>query len=149
MSFEGNAPEVIVFKAVRYLTKYEAMIGLHMVFFLASDSLLAYKTTLCYCIGSYLMTILKLIYQEPRPYWTHTDIRVPDGECDFSFGNPTLATFNFIFFFGYSTYMQLYRYVRINDRKPWKIWVTVTLIVILEMVIIVMFWVNGKSFLYQ
>ena len=103
--FDESAFQVQVFEVVRLLTRMDAMINFHLISFLISDSLLSYKTTLCYCLGSYMMTVLKLIYHEPRPYWTNTEIKVAMNECDFSYGNPTQATFNFIFFFTYSAYM--------------------------------------------
>lgn len=127
----------------------DAMVNFHMISFLSSDSLLAYKTTLCYCLGSFMMTILKLAYAEPRPYWTERSIKTPNNECDFSFGNPTQSTFNFIFFFSYSAYMQLYRYVKVNDRKKWQIWLAAIFIILGESLIIFMSWINGISFLYQ
>ena len=78
---------------------------------MCTDSLLSYKATFCYSFGSVTMTVLKMVYRDPRPYWTNMDIQLPENMCDLSYGNPTQATFNFTFFFTYSSYMQLYRYV--------------------------------------
>lgn len=119
------------------------------MFFLGSDSLIAYKTTFCYCIGVYLMTILKLVYAEPRPYWTHSEINTPANECDLSYGNPSLSTFNLVFFWSYTAYMKLYRYVKVEERRSYQIWLAAFMIAIAELILIQTFWIFGITFLYQ
>jgi hypothetical protein len=42
--------------------------------FLAFDSLIAFKSTLLYCLGSYIMILIKLLYESPRPFWLVKDI---------------------------------------------------------------------------
>ena len=40
-----------------------------LVLFLVSDSLIAFKSTLLYSFGLYIMVYMKLIYESARPYW--------------------------------------------------------------------------------
>jgi hypothetical protein len=47
-----------------------------MVFFLAADSLIAFKTTLLYCFGLFIITVLKIFYLSPRPFWVDPSIKV-------------------------------------------------------------------------
>lgn len=45
-----------------------------MMLFLFSDSLIAFKTSMVYCFGLYLIVILKLFYESPRPFWNSAEI---------------------------------------------------------------------------
>lgn len=45
-----------------------------MMLFLVSDSLIAFKSSMVYCFGLYIIVILKLFYESPRPFWNSTDI---------------------------------------------------------------------------
>ena len=45
-------------------------------FFLAADSLIAFKANLVYCVGLFMITCLRLTYQSPRPFWADGEIKV-------------------------------------------------------------------------
>ena len=79
-------------------------------FFLAFDSLIAFKTTLLYCLGQYLMMLLKLLYQSPRPFWMERDIASLGQVCLFDFSSPSMHLFNLCFFWLYSIYMYHQKY---------------------------------------
>lgn len=42
--------------------------------FLLTDSLIAFKSTILYCIGNFLMNFLKMFYQGARPFWVNSKI---------------------------------------------------------------------------
>ena len=89
MNFEKDSFNSMLFNLIKYLVRMDFMVCIQMIFFMCTDSLLAYKATFCYCIGSVMMTILKLVYREPRPYWTNIEIQLPQDMCDMGYGNPT------------------------------------------------------------
>ena len=80
-----------------------------LCFFMGSDSLIAYKTTMCYCVGFYLITLLQMMYREPRPYWVNKNIDVK-AHCPIDFAMPSKGSFNIVFFMSYICFMQLYKY---------------------------------------
>ena len=82
-----------------------------MVLFLAADSLIAFKTTLLYCFGLFLITVLKMFYLSPRPFWVDPQIKVLfESSCNFDYGSPTTHLFNLLFFYGYSIFMYFLKY---------------------------------------
>ena len=66
--------------------------------FLAFDSLIAFKITFLYCIGIYIMVMLKMMYESPRPFWMSSQIHTYNGLCMFDFGSPSFHIFNLGFF---------------------------------------------------
>ena len=50
------------FMFVKYTSQIEFAVIVQLCFFMGSDSLISYKTTICYCIGVYLITMLQLMY---------------------------------------------------------------------------------------
>ena len=77
------------------------------------DSLIAFKANLVYCIGIFMITVLRLLYQSPRPFWSDGDISVINasyGLCDFTFANPNDNIFNVFFYYFYTLYMYFVRY---------------------------------------
>lgn len=97
----------------------------------------------------YLTTILKLIYGEARPYWTNEEIKTVYGECELSYGNPSASTFNLVFLWTYTAYMKLYRYVKVEERKSYQIWIAGFFIACAEMVLVISYWGFGINFIYQ
>lgn len=127
----------------------EVAVLMQMMFFLGSDSLISYKTTMCYCIGVYLITMLQLLYTEPRPFWVNENINLPNGYCPISYAMPDQGTFNIIFFLSYTVFMQLYKYKRPDQRKPWQYRICFFLIIAFEIVYIVIHAFFGLNFMYQ
>ena len=58
-------------------------------FFLCDDSLLAFKASIIYCTGIYLFMLLKLLFQDPRPYWVASNITLNSYHCDLSYAHPS------------------------------------------------------------
>mmetsp|Transcript_36909 Transcript_36909/g.56517 ORF Transcript_36909/g.56517 Transcript_36909/m.56517 type:complete len:135 (-) Transcript_36909:135-539(-) len=79
-------------------------------FFLAFDSLIAFKTSLLYCFGIYVMMILKLLYESPRPFWMKHSIQALGQTCKFDFSSPSTHIFNLCFFWLYSIFMYHQKY---------------------------------------
>ena len=73
--------------------------------FLCSDSLIAFKTTLLYCLGQYLIVFLKLLYESPRPFWNDSKIEAMFEYCDIDFASPSQHMFNLSFFWPYVIFM--------------------------------------------
>ena len=53
---------LLMFRFVRYTGHVDFAVIVQLCFFMGSDSLISYKTTMCYCIGVYLITMLQLMY---------------------------------------------------------------------------------------
>ena len=65
--------------------------------FFYSDSLLAFKMALMFCIGQYLVMTFKFLYHEPHPYWVTQDIKFNEKMCDdigMEYGLPSFMLFN-------------------------------------------------------
>ena len=86
--------------------------------FLATDSLIAFKTTLLYSFGLFFIVLMKLIYRSPRPFWSDRDIRVYKETCNFDFSSPSTHIFNLAFFYGYSIFMYFVKY---TDKVNWAL----------------------------
>lgn len=91
------------FKTPIYLLQ-ENVSCLYMIFlFLATDSLIAFKSALLTCFGFYAISYLKLVYKDGRPFWLSQDI---DGLlCLFDFGGPAYHLYILCFFFSYNVVM--------------------------------------------
>ena len=115
---------------------------------MGSDSLISYKTTMCYCVGVYLITMLKLMYTEPRPFWVNETIDVPRSYCPIGYAMPSLGTFNIVFFMSYTAFMQLYKYKRPEARKSWQIYSALLGIGAFEVLYITFMAFFGLTFFY-
>lgn len=85
------------------------------MFFVAGDCLIAFKSTMVFLIGYYLILILKLSIGWPRPFWV--DPEITTDRCNITFSMPNCKVFDQIFFWNYQIYFVLWKY----NRKPNKI----------------------------
>ena len=90
------------------------LIGLGLFFILCYYTLIK---TILLCIGLILMVylhdLMKLIYNDPRPFWLNTILF--QGKCETSYGNPSghsLISFYFFLSFGY--YLSKINYIKSN-----------------------------------
>ena len=74
------------------------------------DSILATKTALAAFFGEFLMIVAKLAYKEPRPYWTHSDIK--SFKCQNDFEGPSDHIFIIVFICTYTNLLYLRKYAR-------------------------------------
>lgn len=79
-----------------------------MFLFLATDSFIAFKSTMLYFLGLWIMILLKMLYQSPRPFWVNREVLAYKDMCQFDYANPSLNLFNLWFFYGYAIHMYLY-----------------------------------------
>ena len=79
-----------------------------MIFYLSTDSLIAFKSALLTCFGFYVITFLKLLYKDPRPYWLNPNIYGYD--CAFDFAGPGYHLYTITFFWSYNIVMQGMKY---------------------------------------
>lgn len=77
-------------------------------FYLASDSLIAFKSAIMTCFGLYIITFLKLLYKDGRPFWLEADIKGYD--CVFDFGGPGYHLYILTFFWSYNIVMYCMKY---------------------------------------
>ena len=77
---------------------------------MADDSLLAFKGALVYSLGVYIVMMMKLIMQDPRPYWVETKIKLTGSHCDLSYAHPSIYVFNSVFFWSYTIYMRFWKF---------------------------------------
>lgn len=78
------------------------------LFFLCTDSLIAFKSSILTCFGIYFMTFLKLLYKDGRPFWLSGPIT--GYLCSFDFGGPGYHLFILTFFWIYNIVMQCMKY---------------------------------------
>lgn len=77
--------------------------------YLYSDPLLGFKTALVTFFGGFTITMLKIIYKIPRPYWIDSGIQ---GKlCDLDYSGPSDHAFWICFFYTYVTIIFFERYI--------------------------------------
>jgi len=77
-------------------------------FYLATDSLIAFKSALLTCFGLYIITFLKLLYKDGRPFWLNSDII--GYQCMFDFAGPGYHLYTIAFFWSYCIVMYCMKY---------------------------------------
>ena len=83
--------------------------------FLSQDSLIAFKALLLNCIGLYIISMLKIIYSSPRPYWEDGDIETIESACLFDYPSPNNTIYYAFFFYAYLIFMYSVRYtIKVN-----------------------------------
>lgn len=88
----------------------EVTLLVQIFLFLADDSLLAFKGALVYSVGVYIVMMMKLIMQDPRPYWQEQTIRLTAEYCDLAYAHPSTYVFNSVFFWSYTIYMRFWKF---------------------------------------
>jgi hypothetical protein len=78
------------------------------LFYLFTDSLIAFKSAILTCFGVYIITFLKLIYKDGRPFWIAYDIE--GWICEFDFAGPSYHMFLISFFWCYNIIMYCMKY---------------------------------------
>lgn len=76
--------------------------------YLSTDSLIAFKSSILTCFGIYLITFLKLLYKDGRPFWINADIVGYD--CSFDFSGPGYHLYMITFFWLYNIIMYCMKY---------------------------------------
>ena len=93
--------------------RFTCCVGIFM--FLSQDSLIAFKALLLNCIGLYVISLLKIIYSSPRPYWSDKHIETIKNGCLFDYPSPNNGIYFGFFFYAYLIFMYSVRYtVKVN-----------------------------------
>lgn len=96
--------------------------GWAVFLYLFSDSLLGYKTSMVTFFGVFIIAIIKLIYQIPRPFWIFGDV---EGKaCTMDFSGPSDHAFLATFFYSYITLI----YSKYTDKYINRIRISVLLV---------------------
>ena len=117
-----------------------------VVLFLGFDTLIAFKSTLLYCFGLYLMVLLKVTYQSPRPFWVQGDVKVLNDNCEFNFASPSTHIFDVVFFWNYNIYMYLVYYKQTPNRLV--VGLAYTFSGLMTVGVIVLQFLMGQVYLY-
>jgi hypothetical protein len=102
----------------------EVTIAVFFFLYLVSDSLIAFKSALLTCYGLFILTILKMLYKDARPYWIDGEISAT--ECFFDFSGPSYQMFLLSFFYNYLIIMYCMKYTE----RPKKVLGRVLLVLV-------------------
>ena len=80
---------------------------------MVSDSLIAFKTSILYILGIYVLMLMQFFQQSPRPYWIKDDLPLFQNTCYLSYAGPSYHIFNVQFIPAYFIYNIMYVY---NDK---------------------------------
>lgn len=83
--------------------------------YLVADPVLGFKSAFTLYIASFLISILKLFYKVPRPYWV--DEKVHGKECLMDFSGPSDNEFFMTFFYSYNIIMFLVLYSEKSHKR--------------------------------
>ena len=112
--------------------------------YLCTDSLIAFKSAILTCFGIYIITFLKLIYKDGRPFWVSFDV---EGYlCEFDFAGPSYHLFLVSFFWCYNIIMYLMKYA--EKVKTKLVVVLFLLLTLMSVWIIIAGEYTGTSYIY-
>ena len=105
----GNSTALItVFSIPLKLVRPDATMFIMEFLYLTTDSLLAFKTAIITCFGYYILTCLKLMYKDARPFWLSNDI--VGYSCRFDYGDPSYHLYTITTFWVYNIIMYQMKY---------------------------------------
>jgi hypothetical protein len=135
----------VVMKIPLFLVRPEVTLFFMCLLYLATDSLIAFKSSILTCFGLYIITFLKLLYKDGRPFWIQADIK--GQSCQFDFGGPGYHLYTVTFFWFYNIVMYCMKYAeRVNNAL---VGVLFTLLGLLGCWIIVAGLYDGTIYVYQ
>jgi membrane-associated phospholipid phosphatase len=113
--------------------------------YLWGDAILATKTAIVAFFGQFLLVILKISYKEPRPFWTHPDIK--GLRCQTDFEGPSDHMFIVVFL---GTYLNII-YLHMYAKKPKKVLSALCLLLLVAAVVATAFsgLLLGHTYLLQ
>jgi len=98
----------VFFKIPIYLFSVNTTCLFMCLFFLSTDSLIAFKSAILTCFGVYIMSFLKLVYKDGRPFWLSSQVN--GLLCEFDFAGPAFHLFIVSFFWSYNIVMYCMKY---------------------------------------
>lgn len=128
-----------------FLVRPETTLFFMFFFYLATDSLIAFKNAILTCFGLFFITFLKLLYKDGRPFWIKE--QVVGYECFFDFGAPGYHLFILTFFWAYNIIMYRMKYAeKVNYLLVGTLF---TLLVLMGVWVVLSGLYNGTIFIYQ
>lgn len=80
--------------------RYLFVKGATAFLYLVADPVLGFKSAVTLYVGAFLISVLKLFYKVPRPYWVEEDVK--GKECLMDFSGPSDNQFFMVFFYSYN-----------------------------------------------
>lgn len=102
------------------------IVFLAICIYLFADPLLGFKVALVTFMGCFMITILKLFYKIPRPYWIDSGIQ--GKKCDLDFSGPSDHSFMITFFYTYITIIFFERYIEVPMHRLSIFFISLTVI---------------------
>lgn len=118
-----------------------------MFLFLATDSFIAFKSTFLYFSGLWMIILLKMLYESPRPFWVDSRVQVLREKCMFDYASPSTHLFNLWFFYGYSVFMYLYKYTADVNYK--LVYLVYSILLLFMVITSFAMYIFGVLFIYQ
>ena len=141
----GSASFLKVFMNIPLVLMTPQVTLLFMILlFLSTDSLIAFKSSILTCFGIYIMTFLKLLYKDGRPFWVEPDIK--GYSCAFDFAGPSYHLFILTFFWVYNLVMYCMKYAETVNLPI--IYFLASLMVLLGIWVIIGGLYTGSIFIY-
>ena len=113
--------------------------------YLTTDSLLAFKSAIITCFGLYILTFLKLMYKDARPFWLSNDII--GYSCRFDFGDPSYHLYLLTTLWVYNIIMYQMKYAEKVNKQIVCIMFAGLLVFTLFLLLAAIH--QGTTFLYQ
>jgi len=107
-SFGDSTVLLRIFEIPMMLVRPQATMNFMEFLYLTTDSLLAFKTAIISCFGYYILTCLRLMYKDTRPFWLSSD--VIGHSCKFDFGSPSYHLYTLVTFWAYNIIMYQMKY---------------------------------------
>lgn len=99
---------LFIFEIPIFLLKPEMTCFFMFIFFMGTDSLIAFKSAILTSFGIYFITFLKLLYKDGRPFWLSNPVQ--GLMCLFDFSGPAYHLFILTFFWCYNIIMYCMKY---------------------------------------
>ena len=127
------------------LVRPESTCFFMLLLYLSTDSLIAFKSAITTCFGIYIITFLKLLYKDGRPFWINPKIK--PYECAFDFAGPGYHLYTIVFFWSYNIIMYCMKYAeKVNFKLVYSLFAALTLVGIW---IIIAGLYTGTIYIYQ
>lgn len=142
----GDSETLIVIMKIPLVLVKPPMTCLFMFFlYLTTDSLIAFKSSILTCFGFYIITFLKLLYKDGRPFWVETDVK--GYACAFDFSGPSYHLYTITFFWAYNIIMYCMKYA--EEVNKWLVYSLFTALFLFGSWVSIAGLYTGSIFFYQ
>ena len=138
---------MVMLEKIIWLFDTRPTMAVAMFLFLATDSFIAFKSTFLYFTGLWMIILLKMLYESPRPFWVDSDVQVFRQQCFFDYASPSSHLFNLWFFYGYTVFMYQYKYTA--EIKYKLVYLCYSILLFIMLVVSFGMYIFGILFIYQ